>query len=268
MRTAAALLCALTLAPGCGTKPLPRTSRELSNSIGMRFVLIPPGEFLMGSPEAEARRNFDEGPQHRVRISKAFYLGVTEVTQKQWKAVMESNPSHFRGDDLPVEHVSWEDAREFIKKLSEKEVRACRLPTEAEWEYAARAGTTTPFPFGETISPDQANYDGDYAYGAGEKGVYRQKTTPAASLEPNAWGLYDTSGNVHEWCADWYDAWYYKKSPADDPPGGPQMSDWSARILRGGSWEDPPWVCRSAARHRDYPGYGDDFYGLRLVLEP
>jgi formylglycine-generating enzyme required for sulfatase activity len=181
--------------------------------------------------------------------------------------VLGTDPSLFKGDGLPVDHVSWKEAEEFLRKLSEKEGRTYRFPTEAEWEYACRAGTTTPFALGGTISADQVNCDGTYVYGTGEEGVFREKTTPVASFGPNAWGLHDMHGNVHEWCQDWYDAWYYGKGPERDPPGGPQSSDWSAKILRGGSWEDPPWVCRSAARHRDYPGYGDDFYGLRPVVD-
>lgn len=286
MRASAALVipCALALASGCerariGPARQPAGThdeegsvagppRGFANTIAMRFVLVPAGEFMMGSPETEARRNFDEGPAHRVRIKKPFYMGVTEVTQAQWTAVTGKNPSQFKGDDLPVEHVSWEDAEEFIKKLSEKEGRTYRFPTEAEWEYAARAGTTTPFYTGGTISAEQANYDGEYAYGSGRKGPFRRKTTPVAGFAPNPWGLYDVAGNVHEWCSDWYNAWYYEKSPSDDPAGGERTSSVTPKILRGGSFEDPPWVCRSAARHRDYPGYADDFYGLRLALEP
>ena len=253
--------------PGPGGPPAADTPLEFVNSLGMRFVLIPAGRFMMGSPESEGRRNFDEGPQCGVRITKPFFMAVTEVTQAQWKAVLGTDPSLFKGDDLPVDQVSWKAAEEFLQKLSEKEGRPHRFPTEAEWEYACRAMTMTPFNGGRTISAGQANYDGSYVYGAGEKGVFRQKTTPVASFEPNAWGLHDMHGNVHEWCQDWYDAWYYGKGPERDPPGGPQSSDWSAKILRGGSWESPQWVCRSAARHRDYPGYGDDFYGLRPVVD-
>ncbi len=274
MRQVVVVLVAALLVPACGRKGKaparePRTGpRELTNSIGMHLVLISRGEFMMGSPESEARRNFDEGPQHRVRITKPFYIGTTEVSQAQWKAVMAENPSEFEGDDLPVEHVSWKDAQEFVKRLSEREGRTYRLPTEAEWEYAARAGTVTPFYSGATISTEQANYDGDYVYGPGRKGVYRRKTVPVASLPANPWGLHETTGNVHEWCSDWYNAWYYERSPSEDPTGADQTSSVTPKILRGGSFEDPPWVCRSAARHRDYPGYGDDFYGLRVVLEP
>ena len=193
----------------------------------------------------------NEQPQHRVKITKPFYMGVYVVTQAQYEAVMGANPSYFKGESNPVEKVSWNDAVEFCKKLSAKTGQTVRLPTEAEWEYACRAGTTTPFNTGETISTDQANYNGNFTYGSGSKGEYRQKTVAVGSFAPNALGLYDMHGNVWEWCQDWYDAGYYKNSPTDDPPG-PEKGE--SRVLRGGSWNSDPRSCRSAVRSRGVPG--------------
>ena len=177
----------------------------------------------MGSPANEPERSDDE-TQHRVTLTKGFYLGVHQVTQAQWQAVMGNNPSHFKGDsNLPVENVSWDDCVAFCEALGKKDGKTYRLPTEAEWEYACRAGTTTPFHFGDTISVNQANYDGNYTYGNGKKGVYRQKTTPVGSFPANAWGLFDMHGNVWEWCADWYGP--YPEEELKDPQG----FDWRRR---------------------------------------
>jgi formylglycine-generating enzyme required for sulfatase activity len=173
------------------------------NSLGMKFAWCPPGTFVMGSRRTEADSQLYE-TQHKVTLTKGFYIGVHPVTQAQWRAVMGSNPSHFKGDHLPVEQVSWEQCHEFCNRLGQKDGKRYRLPTEAEWEYACRAGTTTSFYFGETISTDQVNYDGNYPYGKGKKGRYRQMTSAVGSFPPNAWGLYDMHGNVWEWCQDWY----------------------------------------------------------------
>jgi formylglycine-generating enzyme required for sulfatase activity len=237
--------------------------KEHTNSIGMKLVRIPAGEFLMGSPEMEKDRDQIEGPQHKVKITKPFYLGITTVTQEQWRVVMGTNPSAFKGDKLPVERVSWYDCQDFLKKLSAKDGKTYRLPTEAEWEYACRAGTTTPFNTGETINTDQANYDGNHIYGSGEKGVYREKTTPVGTFKPNAWGLYDMHGNVWQWCEDWYDEDYYKNSPVADPIGPAQGAN---RVLRGGSWCGVPNYCRSAFRYCRIPSYDVNFPGFRVVL--
>jgi uncharacterized protein (TIGR02996 family) len=235
-----------------------------TNSIGMRFACIPPGTFLMGSPPTEKERNDDE-TQHRVTLTKGYFLAVYPVTQAQWQKVMGNNPSDFKGDDLPVEQVSWEDCREFCQKLSERDGKQYRLPTEAHWEYACRAGTTTPFYFGETISTDQANYNGDDVYGAGKEGEYRYKSTPVGSFPPNAWGLYDLHGNVEEWCACWaYRIRDYETGDITDPVG-PSSGEY--RMLRGGSWYQIPSKCRSAYRCKASPGYRHQLVGFRLCLD-
>ncbi|MCX5771635.1 MAG: SUMF1/EgtB/PvdO family nonheme iron enzyme [Candidatus Hydrogenedentes bacterium] len=231
----------------------------------IRMVWIPPGEFMMSSPESEPERDGNERPLHRVAISRGFWLGKYEVTQAQWQAVMAGAPSKFKGDTLPVECVSWDDCHEFIWRLNAKGEGLFRLPTEAEWEYACRAGTTTPFAFGETISPEQANYNGDGTYWNGREGVYRQQTTPVGSFRPNAWGLYDMHGNVCEWCQDW---WHdtYQGAPEDgsawESPAGER------RVLRGGSWDDTLRNCRSAAREPDTPGSRHGALGFRVVRTP
>ena len=159
-------------------------------------------------------------------------MGVHQVTQAQWQAVMGANPSHFKGEsNLPVENVSWDECVAFCEALGKKDGKPYRLPTEAEWEYACRAGTTTPFHFGGTITVNQANYDGNYTYGNGKKGVYRQKTTPVGSFPANAWGLFDMHGNVWEWCADWYGP--YPEEELKDPQG---FVGGDRRVCRGGSW--------------------------------
>jgi formylglycine-generating enzyme required for sulfatase activity len=234
--------------------------QRLTNSLGMKFAWIPPGTFLMGSLTNEEKRDDDE-TQHRVTLTRGFWLGVTPVTQAQWQAVMGKNPSHFKGDDRPVDSVSWEDCQEFCKHLTQKDSKRYRLPTEAEWEYACRAGTTTAFSFGDTVSTDQANYDGNYTYGKGKKGVYREKTTPVESFPANAWGLYDMHGNVFEWCQDWYGP--YSKDDIKDPQG---IKYGEARVLRGGCWRNYPGRCRAANRRRSAPAYRNYLYGCRVAL--
>ena len=224
------------------------------NSIGMEFVKIPAGEFMMGSPSNEEGRDDDEGPQHRVRITKPFYVGVTEVTQAQYQAVMGKNPSHFKGAKNPVEKVSWSDCVEFCNRLSRKTGQSVRLPTEAEWEYACRAGTTGRFYFGDNDSGL-----GEYAWYTNNSG---SKTHPVGGKKPNAFGLYDMHGNVWEWCADWYDSGYYEQSPTDDPQG---LRGGKTRVLRGGSWSDGPRLCRSARRFGYSPTGTHDSIGFRVV---
>ena len=213
----------------------------------------------MGAPETEETSIDWERPQHRVEIAP-FYMGRYPVTQAQYQAVMGENPSRFKGENNPVERVSWHKAKEFCQKLSKQTGKTYQLPSEAQWEYACRAGTTTPFYFGETISTEQANYNGNYTYGNGKRGINRGQTTPVGSFPPNAFGLYDMHGNVWEWCEDICHN-NYEGAPDDG-------SAWVAgvariRVLRGGSWANLPRVCRCASR--SFPGYGNIFYGFRVV---
>ena len=236
------------------------------NSIGMRFVLIPPGTFMMGSrdsaaevarrcamPNAQAGWFYDEQPPHKVTLTTAFYMAIHEVTQGAYEAVTNPKPDknkkpsdypgELRGANNPVGKVPWSNAERFCKTLSSRDSRKYALPTEAQWEYACRAGTTTPFCFGETVSTDQANYHGDYIYGKGRKGKHRDKPVPVGSFPPNAWGLYDMHGNVSELCASRYGKY---TSAAESDPQGP--AEGNQRVLRGGSWRSYPGACRSAFR--------------------
>ena len=212
--------------------PQPEFPARFTNSLGQEFVYIKPGTFWMGSPSDEPERDNDE-TRHKVTLTKGFYLQTTEVTQGQWERVMGNDPSYFKdcGADCPVENVSWEDIQEFIRKLNREEGKKYRLPTEAEWEYACRAGTETPFSFGKCLSTDQANYDGNYPMPGCGKGAYREKPAPVKSFAPNAWGLYDMHGNVYEWCEDWLGV--YPSGAVTDPEG---PSNASVRVLRGGGW--------------------------------
>jgi len=243
---------------------LPVTKRiDLGAGVTLEMILIPAGEFMMGSPPGEAGRSRTrEGSQHRARLTLPFYMGRYEVTQQQWRRLMAANPSRFKGAKNPVERISWHDCQEFISRLNELHKSGFRLPTEAEWEYACRAGTATPFHFGETISTDQANYKGTIAYGAGKKGLDRKKTLPVGSFRPNAFGLYDMHGNVYDWCSDWYGPYDVK---AQTDPRGPATG--SRRIARGGAWSSNPAYVRSAWRWNDAPAAKHDYYGLRIVLE-
>ncbi|MFO0926515.1 MAG: SUMF1/EgtB/PvdO family nonheme iron enzyme [Gemmataceae bacterium] len=253
----------LAILPGKkGKKAGDLTRVALGGGVEMTFAWCPPGTFQMGSPTDEAERSEDE-TLHRATLTEGYWLGVHEVTQKQWWAVMRNNPSEFKGDDLPVEKVSWDDCQAFCKKLGEKTGKQFRLPSEAEWEYACRAGTTTPFHFGDTLSTEQANYNGDHTYGRGQKGVNRAKTTPVGSFAANAWGLYDMHGNVWEWCQDWYGGY-----PSEDIKNPQSPPDGTARVLRGGSWNNNPRGCRAASRRMFDPGFRRGFHGCRVVLVP
>ena len=253
----------------------------LPGDVPLELVHIRAGSFMMGSPESEALRVCDER-QHRVTLTKDFWLGRYEVTQGQWQAVMGSNPSQFKnGDRYPVEQVSWNDAMEFCRKVTERERTSGRLPakyeytlpTEAQWEYACRAGTTTPFSFGSALNGDKANCDGNCPYGTG-KGKYLKCTTPVGIYAPNAWGLYDMHGNVSEWCRDRY----YEKYPSGDvsDPVGPWFVFGSTRVLRGGSWDDYAECCRSASRNNCSPAHRGAVnlmfrsigFGFRVALAP
>lgn len=241
-------------------------TEDLGNGITLEMVSIPGGKFIMGAPENEPGSLVSEYPQHQVTI-KPFFMGKFPVTQAQWQAVsalpkidyeLKLKPSHFRGDNLPVERVSWNDAREFCARLSKKTGKEYQLPSEAQWEYACRAGTTTPFHFGDTITTDLANYNGNRTYGAAPKGEYRQQTTSVGSFPPNAFGLYDMHGNVWEWCGDhWHgDHWYgnYQGAPINGSAWIDKGADNNSklqRVIRGGSWSIYPRTCRSASRNYD-----------------
>lgn len=252
---------------------------NLGNNVILEMVYIRGGTFMMGSPDLEYGRSGDEGPRHKVTVP-SFFMGKYLITQAQWTAVMGNNPSNWKGANLPVETVSWHDAVEFCQRLSQKTGKTYRLPSEAEWEYACRAGTTTPlhfgkimtpglanynvnYPFDQTISPELANYNSNN-YANAPKEIYREKTTPVGSFGvANAFGLYDLHGNVWEWCADpWHEN--YLGAPSDGSvwqSGG----DDSTRILRGGSWLNIAGHCRSAYRYWDPPGSRDADISFRVV---
>ncbi len=231
------------------------TQKTFTNSIGMEFVQIPAGEFGIGSPSNEVGRYDNEGPVHQVKISKAFYMGKYEVTQRQWQDIMGNNPSYFKGDNLPVEMVSWADAQEFIKKLNDKEgTKKYRLPSEAEWEYAARAGTTTRYSFG-----DDSSMLGDYAWDDANSGG---KSHDVGQKKPNPWGLYDMHGNVWEWVQDIYHG-NYNGAPTDGSAW--ESGSGSAHVDRGGMWSGNLGCCRSANRY--YDDNRSNNLGFRLVME-
>jgi formylglycine-generating enzyme required for sulfatase activity len=263
-------------------------NEPLGDDLALKMMLIPGGTFIMGSPEDELDRDKFERPQHEVRVP-AFCMGKYPITQAQWRFVarlpqaereLKLNPSEFQGDKRPVERVSWYDAVEFCLRLSAYAGRQYRLPSEAEWEYACRAspvavpgifrpgdavgdGDVSPFHFGETITTDLANYNGNHTYGLGPKGKYRKQTTDVGSFPPNAFGLCDMHGNVWEWCQD-----HWHKNYEGAPTGG---SAWlsenknSSRVLRGGSWVKAPWDCRSASRINFDPRESTYVLGFRVV---
>ena len=247
-------------------------SEDLGNEVTLEMVAIPGGTFTMGSSKTEADSSDNERPQHPVTVNP-FFMGKYPITQAQWQAVaafeqinrkLDPDPSYFKGSDRPVEQVLWYDAVEFCDRLAKATGRDYRLPSEAEWEYACRAGTTTPFHFGETIVPKLANYDGNHTYGAGYKGEYRKQTTNVGSFQvANVFGLYDMHGNVWEWCADsWHDN--YENAPLD-------VSVWTDsnnkyRVLRGGSWVNNPRDCRSAFRNWFVPDSRNYNFGFRVVV--
>ncbi len=239
---------------------------DIGNDVNMSLVFIPAGEFEMGSPLEELKRDDDEA-QHRIKITKPFYMGKFEVTQLQYRIIMNENPSKFTGDNLPVHNVNWYEAARFIKRLSDRTGLKFRFPTEAEWEYACRAGTTTAFNTGETLDSDLANYDGTEAYGTGIAGKELKRTTKVGSYPPNAFGLYDMHGNVWEWCADVYDKNYYKVTPTNDPQGPQQNVEDADRVIRGGAWNEKAHKCRSADRNNRSPKANQPIIGFRVVLE-
>ncbi|HYW18239.1 MAG TPA: formylglycine-generating enzyme family protein [Nodularia sp. (in: cyanobacteria)] len=257
-------------------------TESLANGVVLDMVEIPGGKFLMGSPENELARSDDESPQHTVTI-QPFFMGKFPVTQAQWATVatfdrdnihLNPDPSDFKGANRPVECVSWDDAVEFCARLSKKTRKTYRLPSEAEWEYACRAGTTTPFYFGDTITTDLANYRGtdwDYQgitylgnYGQGPKGEYREQTTDVGKFPGNPFGLFDMHGNTWEWCQD---EWHknYNNAPTD---GSAWLGDNASQncLLRGGSWDFFPWDCRSAHRYFGSHDFGFNDMGFRVVV--
>lgn len=264
-------------------------SASLVNSAGMKLVSVKSGEFLMGSKNEFGRWAHEH--QHKVRISKPYYIGAFEVTQGEYEKIMGNNPSYFapsgggkekvKGLDtgrLPVDSVSWAEAVEFCRKLSalaaEKEAgRVYRLPTEAQWEYACRAGTATPFHYGEQLDSKLANFDGNTPYlkradvikgidPATIAGPYLKRSAPVGSYAPNAWGIHDMHGNVWEWCSDWFSPVYYKSSPEADP-GGPEKG--TRKVSRGGGWYYFAAGCRAASRYERDPGRKRNTEGFRVV---
>jgi formylglycine-generating enzyme required for sulfatase activity/outer membrane protein assembly factor BamB len=283
-------LCGLLL--GCGQRapvetppavePAPAaTPRFLTNSIGMKLARIPAGEFEMGASEGDDEAAEDEKPRHRVRITRPFYMGVYEVTQEEYRRVTGSSSSFFSptgagkervaGLDtsrFPAEQIRWPDAVEFCRRLSELPAerqagRVYRLPTEAEWEYACRAGTKTRFHFGDSLSSRQANFNGNHPCGQAARGPFVARTCPVGSYPANAFGLRDMHGNVWEWCADWYARHYYQNSPVDDPPG-PESG--SMKVIRGGEWYAEGRDCRSSFRYADLPRGVFYVMGFRVVM--
>lgn len=257
-----------------------RFIEDLGGGVQLAMIEIPAGKFLMGVPNSEELGepetdpilyNLDyERPQHLVKVPR-FYLGQTLVTQGQWQVLMGKNPSHFTGDDnLPVECVNWLDSIKFCEKLRAKTGRTYRLPTEAEWEYACRAGSEKPFAFGETITPEFVNYDGNYPYSKATKGEYRGKTTPAGQFPPNNFGLYDMHGNLWEWCLDeWINN--YNDVPTDGSPYlgiNSRDNDKYHRVIRGGSLRNVATDCRSALRNLNTAVDGLRLVGLRVVAVP
>ena len=237
------------------------------NGLGMRFVLIPSGTFTMGSPPTEESRD-EEETAHPVTLTRPYYLQTTEVTNGQYRRFRpdhdsyESDGHSLNGDDQPVVHISWVDAAAFAKWLTAKDSeREYRLPTEAEWERACRAGTSTPFWWGASISTDQANYDGNYVYGGGVEGVNRHVSLPVRSFPASPWGLYEVHGNVREWCADKYEDGDYPDGPRTDPVG--RKGD--SRIERGGAYSDGVFLLRAACRTWVQDGEARSYIGFRLA---
>jgi len=279
----------------------------IAEPLALTMLWIPPGRFWMGSPPMEPERSDSEGPQQLVQLP-GFFMSQTPITQAQWRAVARSperhgerwghtlnpTPSRFQGDqggllageantdNRPVEKVSWHDAREFCNRLNQRTGRHYTLPSEAQWEYACRAGSSTPFHFGATITPELANYDGSYTYANGPKGEYRKQTTPVGMFPANAWGLHDMHGNVLEWCLDEWHA-TYEGAPTDGSAWVTRSEsnqtakktiennssrDEERRLLRGGSWNGLPGLCRSAYRDHTLPVDAGSNVGFRVVCLP
>lgn len=240
-----------------GGMPMKVHAKDFTNSIGMVFALIPAGTFKMGEdPALHNEGKDDERLQHEVIITKPFYIGIHEVTQKQWQDIMGNNPSEHKGENNPVDSVSWNDAQEFIKRLNVREGHdRYRLPTEAEWEYAARGGTNTRYFWGN----DQSKLVDHAWVTANANGT----THPVGMKKANAFGLYDTSGNVREWVNDWYDNNYYSHSPKIDPRG---PASGYGRAYRGGSKDGAEFPTRSSYRWRETPDTKVQNLGFRIVM--
>ncbi|MBL8399140.1 MAG: formylglycine-generating enzyme family protein [Candidatus Accumulibacter sp.] len=255
----------LLAVPGFSPLPADQYGAAVALTIGHSrqvFRWISPGRFMMGSPVDEAERSTVEKP-HEVILTRGFWLADTACTQAFWLAVWPVNPSHFQDHpNNPVENVSWHDSQGFLAELNRRlPGLAARLPSEAEWEYACRAGSTSAFAFGDMIDTEHANFNGQYPCAGAEKGVYRQRTVTVDALPANAWGLYQMHGNVWEWCADWF-ADYPTATQHD--PRGPTFG--KMRVLRGGTWGDPARYLRSAARSRIEPAYRPRSSGFRIAL--
>ncbi|KPA14158.1 serine/threonine protein kinase, partial [Candidatus Magnetomorum sp. HK-1] len=238
------------------------TADKFTNNLGMTFVRIPKGKFMMGSPETEKGRDSDESPQHKVILTNDYFMQTTEVTQGQWKAIMGENPSYFEncGDNCPVERVSWNDIQEFINRLNQKSKQKYRLPTEAEWEYAARAGSTSAFANGD-IKETGCGIDPNLNKMGWYCGNSDSKTHPVAQKQANQWQLFDMHGNVYEWCSDWFAD--YQATHTENPVG---PNKGSYRVIRGGGWNDYARDCRSANRLGSGPTGRDWYIGFRLVV--
>jgi formylglycine-generating enzyme required for sulfatase activity len=281
-----AVLLALLLVLQVDQLPAQQDIPVVRNSIQLGLVRIPAGSFMMGSPRTEAERDKTE-VQHKVTISTPFYMGRHEVTQGQYVEVMKDLPDFknraaFNSDRggspaHPIENVEWQKANQFCQRLSDRAAekragRSYRLPTEAEWEYACRAGTSTVFYGADTLVGEQANFNGKYPYGGAAEGPYLRKTAKVGSYKPNTFGLYDMHGNVAEWCSDFYDPGYYENSPDKDPLGPPvgvvptNFGDFF-RVARGGCWVDDGRACRSAYRYRAMPATQYRLIGFRVVCE-
>jgi len=239
---------------------------QLTENIILEMIYIPKGQFIMGTPESEQGRSKDETPQHEVSIEPLF-ISKYPVTQSQYLAVMNENPSFFKGDNKPVENISWFDAQNFCEKLSSLIDKKFRLLTESEWEYACRAGTSTPFSFGKSITPELANYKASYGYGEGGAGKWKQETTDVGSFYANDFGLYDLHGNVWEWCQDhWHEN--YLDSPTDGSAWlntSDEEEEELPRVIRGGSWDDTAYYCRSGVRLWTLPQVKGKLIGFRVA---
>lgn len=274
----AAVVCA------CAARE-PAPAPVSTNNLKMAFVYIPPGSFVMGSPAKEPGR-FEDETLHKVVLTQGFYFQTTEVTQGQWEAVMQSNPSGFKtcGCDCPVENVSWNDVQEFIRRLNKAEgADRYRLPTEAEWEYVVRLGAeeniikdvvkgmadivgSILFPSGECLSAEEANYNGNFPLASCPAGEFRNTPLPVASFPPNKLGIYDLHGNVYEWCQDMYGP--YPDYEVVDPKGPETVKKESYRVYRGGSWYSSARYCRAAYRGKEAPDFKYYNIGFRLVKNP